>query len=72
MLDGLENASSEMDEAKVCNLFCYLYCLLYNGNFSMFMKLDYDWKHKELGCSTFKRLWMGKYKKTYLSFTGEY
>jgi len=50
MLDGLENASSEMEEAKVCNLFRYLYCLLYYRNFSMSVKVDYDWKNKELGC----------------------
>jgi len=55
MLDGLENASSEMEEAKVCSLFCYLYCLLYYRIFSISVKVDYDREDKELGCSTFKR-----------------
>lgn len=41
MLDGLDNASIEMEEAKVCNLFAVLYFASYIKRSKMVIKVGY-------------------------------
>ena len=43
MLDGLENASTEMEEAKVCNLYGDLYFLPSIYRHFNVLKMDCGW-----------------------------